>query len=85
MRKNASRFFNFDLKARYGAPFDDFYVCPYNTAVCIDFQSSTHLVNGPALSGRSSAYNDCCGGWQEYMRQSMPGYGNQAKDADGAP
>lgn len=151
MRKNASRFFNFDLKTRYGAPFDDFYVCPYNTAVCIDFQSSTHLVNGPALTGKpfdiegfgagcgnvhfaphsryqydyegpssnsgratcegyglgggdggadvstdinyntyksynqNSAYNDCGGGWQEYMRQSMPGYGNQAKDADGAP
>jgi len=33
LRKNAARFFQFDLKARYGAPFDDFYVCPYNTAV----------------------------------------------------
>lgn len=151
LRKNAARFFQFDLKARYGAPFDDFYVCPYNTAVCIDFQSSTHLVNGPALTGKTfdiqnygagcgnvhfaphsryqydyegpdgnagratcegyglgagaggadvsvdisyatyksynqnSAYNDCGGGWQEYMRQSFPGYGNQAKDVDGAP
>jgi hypothetical protein len=151
LRKNASRFLQLDLKTRYGAPFDDFYVCPYNTAVCIDFQSSTHLVNGPALSGKpfdiqnygagcgnvhfaphsryqydyegpasnsgratcegyglgggtdgadvsvdisyatykaynqNSAYNDCGGGWQEYMRQSFPGYGNQAKDVDGAP
>ncbi len=149
LAKNAARFFNFDLATRYGAPFNDFYQCPYNDQVCVDFVSSTHLKSGPASSkafdienfgagcgnvhfaphsryqydyegpsgnagratcegyglggaggadvsvditydtyksyNQNSAYNDCGGGWQEYMRQSFPGYGNQAKDVDGAP
>ncbi len=31
----------------------------------------------------NSDYNDCGGGWELYMRQSFPGYGNAAKDSDG--
>jgi hypothetical protein len=34
---------------------------------------------------QNPAYSDCGGGWQIYMRQSMPGYQNQAKDVDGGP
>jgi hypothetical protein len=34
---------------------------------------------------QDSALNDCGGGWQTYMRQSFPGYQNQAKDMDGQP
>ena len=30
-------------------------------------------------------FSDCGGGWQIYMRQSFPGYHNQAKDVNGAP
>jgi hypothetical protein len=30
-------------------------------------------------------YSDCGGGWQMYMRQSFPGYRNQARDLDGNP
>jgi hypothetical protein len=29
--------------------------------------------------------SDCGGGWQIYLRQSMPGFGNRARDADGKP
>jgi hypothetical protein len=32
-----------------------------------------------------SRFGDCDGGWQTYMRQSMPGYANQAFAADGTP
>jgi hypothetical protein len=28
---------------------------------------------------------DCGGGWQIYLRQNMPGLGNQARDVDGQP
>jgi hypothetical protein len=31
------------------------------------------------------AFSDCGGGWQIYLRQSFPGYRNQAKDTDGKP
>ncbi len=30
-------------------------------------------------------FPDCDGGWQTYMRQSMPGYQNAAFDESGAP
>ena len=30
-------------------------------------------------------FPDCDGGWQTYMRQSMPGYQNLAKEESGAP
>jgi hypothetical protein len=30
-------------------------------------------------------FRDCGGGWQIYMRQSMPGYGNRAFDIDQGP
>lgn len=32
---------------------------------------------------QDSRFSDCGGGWQIYMRQSMPGYQNQARDEDG--
>jgi hypothetical protein len=34
---------------------------------------------------QNRAYNDCGGGWQIYMRQSFPGYGNAATDVNGGP
>jgi len=55
------------------------------------------LGGGPDGKDRRSAYTqskvaeyerthgDCGGGWQIYMGQSMPGYGNAAKGADGKP
>jgi hypothetical protein len=46
--ENATRFFNFGLDERYGTPFDDFYVCPYNDDTCIEFLAPNHLKNGPA-------------------------------------
>ena len=30
-------------------------------------------------------YGDCGGGWQIYMRQSMPGHANGGTGDDGAP
>jgi hypothetical protein len=30
-------------------------------------------------------FPDCGGGWQIYWRQSIPGYGNHARNADGTP
>ena len=30
-------------------------------------------------------FPDCGGGWQIYWRQSLPGLGNHAKNADGTP
>jgi len=30
-------------------------------------------------------FPDCGGGWQVYWRQSIPGYGNHARGADGSP
>ncbi|TMQ05823.1 MAG: hypothetical protein E6J90_47900 [Deltaproteobacteria bacterium] len=32
-----------------------------------------------------SSYGDCGGGWQIYMRQSMPGYGNGGTGDEGTP
>ena len=34
---------------------------------------------------QDATYPNCGGGWQIYWRQSMPGYGNQAKTPDGQP
>jgi len=34
---------------------------------------------------QESTYPNCGGGWQIYWRQSMPGYGNQAKTKSGQP
>ncbi len=52
--KVASTFFNFDFKTRFNAPFTSFYdVCPYTTAVCIDWQTpfpSTAAISGPSSS-----------------------------------
>ena len=30
-------------------------------------------------------FPDCGGGWQIYWRQSIPGFGNRARNADGTP
>lgn len=149
--QNAKRFFNFGLKQSHGTPFDDFYMCPYDTTQCIQYVSPEHLKNGSQANGnvfdisdfgdgcgnvhfaphsrghydyenssagvtgratcsgyglgadggkdtttdisydtykalnQNKAYNDCGGGWQIYMRQSFPGYQNQAKGVDGKP
>jgi hypothetical protein len=37
------------------------------------------------VSAEDAAFPGCGGGWQEYWRQSMPGYGNTAVRSDGAP
>ncbi|MES1209612.1 MAG: hypothetical protein ABUS79_27050 [Pseudomonadota bacterium] len=37
------------------------------------------------VAAQESAFPDCGGGWQIYWRQSMPGAGNQARDANGNP
>ena len=47
--KVAATFFNFDFDQRFGAGFKSFYnVCPYTSAVCIDWQSDIHASAGPA-------------------------------------
>jgi len=37
-----------------------------------------------AALNQNRAYSDCGGGWQIYLRQSMPGLGNAARDTTGA-
>jgi hypothetical protein len=37
------------------------------------------------IAAEDAAFPGCGGGWQEYWRQSMPGYGNTAVRSDGAP
>ncbi len=34
---------------------------------------------------RDPRYSDCGGGWQMYLRQSMPGYKTKARNSDGTP
>lgn len=47
--KVGSTFFNFDFKTRFTAPFSSFYdVCPYTSAVCINWQSNLHASSGPS-------------------------------------
>jgi hypothetical protein len=56
------------------------------------------MQNGPGGADRSDIYtsakeaayappsgDDCWGGWQIYLRQSMPGYDNAARAVDGSP
>jgi len=148
---NASRFFMFDFRTRYGTTFPSFYVCPYSgergcmerpaidrarslpdSGVSFDLQTGVGCGNvhfAPHSRGhydmeepsagvtglatcrgyglgagdggtdatelidysvyrtlnRNRAYSDCGGGWQIYLRQSMPGLGNRAKDTMGRP
>ena len=49
LTRNAQRFFNFGLDARYGTPFPDFYRCSYDVTPCINYLTPTHLSNGPGL------------------------------------
>jgi hypothetical protein len=37
------------------------------------------------IAAADQAFPDCGGGWQIYWRQSIPGFGNTAKTADGSP
>jgi hypothetical protein len=37
------------------------------------------------VAALEQAFPDCGGGWQIYWRQSIPGYGNRARNADGTP
>jgi len=38
-----------------------------------------------SVAGEEATFPGCGGGWQEYWRQSMPGYGNTAVRSDGQP
>jgi hypothetical protein len=54
--KVASTFFNFDFATRFGASFNSFYdVCPYTSAVCIDWTSPAGGPFTGAMSGPSSS------------------------------
>ncbi len=62
-------------------------------STCADY-GGHHGVNGKDAQTEYSAnlvaaydqlYGDCGGGWQIYMRQSMPGYGNGGTGDDGKP
>jgi hypothetical protein len=37
------------------------------------------------VAALEQAFPDCGGGWQIYWRQSIPGYGNRARNSDGTP
>jgi hypothetical protein len=146
----SARFFNFDMKARYGLPIDSPYdTCNYSAAACWRFPNDHTLTKSPAggstaasftfdrwgegcgnvhfppngsqqyayseatpvrstcehyglgggaagkdlatpftsqlVSDYEKRFGDCGGGWQVYMRQSMPGYGNGGVGDDGKP
>jgi hypothetical protein len=54
--KVARTFFNFDFATRFGASFDSFYdVCPYTSAVCIDWTSPAGGPFAGAVAGPSSS------------------------------
>ena len=43
------------------------------------------LYSAAKVAALEAMFPDCGGGWQIYWRQSIPGFGNHARNADGTP
>ena len=50
-----------------------------------DGNDAYELYSATKVTALDQAFPDCGGGWQVYWRQSIPGLGNHARGADGAP
>jgi hypothetical protein len=50
-----------------------------------DGNDAYELYTAAKVAALETMFPDCGGGWQIYWRQSIPGFGNRARNADGTP
>ncbi len=65
-----------------GADAPDLYTTDKTSAAGAQLDALTTALDLPAPLPDAT---DCGGGWQVYLRQSVPGLGNHAHDASGLP